>query len=247
MAGAKRPQGPPTKPAGRRYGPGRPTLEDLERRKSSILDIATSFFIQRGFAETSLVDIAKQAGVATRTIYQHYGDKEAIFRAVIDRRIAETDHVMPKIRGDQKLFDALVDTAHYICAVALDETGIQFQRLMIAESQRFPDLMRQIFESLYTHFHSNIATTFEQLAAARKIPAGNHTETTKYFVDFVLGTAPMQISMNWIKSGPSEREIRDKVALFSAGRFGLEPEAGSPKRNGARGARGARKTRSGKR
>jgi len=45
----------------------------------------------------TLADIAKQAGVATRTLYQHFGDKEAIFREVVYARdaagIARPDRV----------------------------------------------------------------------------------------------------------------------------------------------------------
>lgn len=213
------------KPARRRQG--RPTLLDLEQRKSRILDIATNLFIEQGYAETSLVEIAKQAGVATRTIYQHFGDKEQIFQIVIDKRAAESEHELPTIDAEQKLFDVLTSTANYICSAALSESAIGLQRLLIAESQRFPELMRQMFESLFHRLHQNVEATFMQLAATGKTPAINHTESAKYFIDLLLGSTPLQLNMNWIKLGPSEHETRDKVALFIIGRFGMEPESGS--------------------
>jgi len=52
---------------------GRPTLVELERRKRKVLEVATKLFVRDGYSATSLVDIAKGAGVATRTVYQHFG------------------------------------------------------------------------------------------------------------------------------------------------------------------------------
>ena len=68
---------------------GRPTAAELEKRKVRVIEVATELFVSHGFAATSLVDIAREAGVATRTLYEHFGDKEAIFREVIFARDAE--------------------------------------------------------------------------------------------------------------------------------------------------------------
>jgi TetR/AcrR family transcriptional repressor of mexJK operon len=212
------------KPITRRYSQGRPTLEDLEQRKSRVLEIATSLFIEQGFAETSLVEIAKHAGVATRTIYQHFGNKEDIFKVVIDQRIAEFDTALPTINEDQPLFGVLMDTAHYIFAVAFTGNAIPFQRLMIAESQRFPHLMKEIFDLMFENLHARVISIFERLTADGVIPKHEHELTTKYFIDLLLGTAPLQLTMNWISTVPSEQERREKVALFIAGRFGLTPQ-----------------------
>lgn len=210
---------------GGRRSAGRPTLDELEIRKARVIEVATELFIQYGYAETALVDVAKHAGVATRTIYQHFGDKSDVFKAVIESREEQTEHELPTVDADKPIFDTLLATAHYIRALAFSGTAIPFQRLMIAESHRFPDLMRQIFESLYYRLHSNVINVFETLAKAGKIPHGDHHESAKFFIDLLLGTAPMQLNMNWIKSGPSETELRKKVELFIAGRFGVQEKS----------------------
>jgi TetR/AcrR family transcriptional regulator, mexJK operon transcriptional repressor len=216
---------PAKKIKGRRRTAGRPTSDELEIRKSRILEVATELFIQYGFAETALVDVAKHAGVATRTIYQHFGDKADVFRAVIETREEETEHELPVFNAELSVFDTVLATAHYVCALAFSGTAIPFQRLMLAEGHRFPDLMRQIFDDMYRRLHGNVAEVFETLAKAGKIPHGDHHESTKFFIDLLLGTAPMQLNMNWIKSGPSEAELRKKVSLFIVGRFGISDKS----------------------
>ncbi len=234
---AKNAPKPKRKSTRRPYSPGRPTLEDLEHRKTRILEVATSLFLQQGYAEASLVDVAKQAGVATRTIYQHFGNKEDIFRAVIDRHTLQTEAEFPAIDTDQPTYDVLVSTAHHICDFALSDAAIPILRLMVAESLRFPKVIRQVFQSLYEHYHTNVVETFEKLATEGKIPQGDHAQSTKYFIDLILGSAPMQLSMQWINTGPSEAEIQDKVSLFIAGQFGLTAPHPPAKSSGRKASR----------
>src|SRR5690606_27657654 len=57
--------------------------------KEKILDAAESLFVQRGYYGTSLRDISKAAGVQLALAHYHFGSKEDLFRAVIDRRAEE--------------------------------------------------------------------------------------------------------------------------------------------------------------
>jgi AcrR family transcriptional regulator len=67
---------------------GRPLLEDVPRRNEHLLDIATEVFVRQGYNATTLDRIAAEAGVAKRTIYARYTDKQALFFAVM-RRLSE--------------------------------------------------------------------------------------------------------------------------------------------------------------
>lgn len=102
---------------------GRPTIAELERRKIIVLEKATELFVSQGYAETSLVDIAKCAGVATRTLYQHFGDKEAIFKEVIFAR--RSAHLIPSPHFDEDLstFDMLMATARHTINYAISENS----------------------------------------------------------------------------------------------------------------------------
>lgn len=48
-----------------------------------ILDAAGSLFASQGYAATSMDTIARDAGVSKQTVYSHYGNKEALFMAVV--------------------------------------------------------------------------------------------------------------------------------------------------------------------
>ena len=122
---------------------GRPTAAELERRKARVLTVATELFVQNGYAATSLVDIARSAGVATRTLYQHFGDKEALFREVIYARDDAGALKKPKLRNGDTLYTALMRTAKYAFDVTYRDKSIGLMRLMIAESNRFRNSCRR--------------------------------------------------------------------------------------------------------
>ena len=59
--------------------------ERSEKSRGQILDAALKLFSHKGYGATSVRDIAEEAGVSKGNVYHHFPDKEAIFRALLDR------------------------------------------------------------------------------------------------------------------------------------------------------------------
>lgn len=207
------------KPARRkRNRAGRPTADELERRKAKVMQVATDMFVARGYAATTLLDIAKQAGVATRTLYQHFGDKEAIFREVIFARdTAVIDK--PHVEDGEDLAAVLRKVAHYAFQVALRPRSIELMRLMIAESARFPELMNDVGNKIFSRFLQHIATVFAELAERDMIPAGDHAQSAELFADLILGQRTVMIYFGWANALSAEKDLDAKIELFINGRF----------------------------
>lgn len=198
---------------------GRPTADELARRKQRVMEVATDMFVQRGYAATTLLDIAKKAGVATRTLYQHFGDKEAIFREVISARgTGKIDR--PTLEKGEDLVAALNKAARYSYEVALRPRSIELMRLMIAESARFPELMTTVATTIFARFSSNVAQLFGQLAEKKFIPEGDHEKSAELFLDLLLGNGTVMIYFGWASAVPTQQDIDAKLDLFIKGRFG---------------------------
>jgi AcrR family transcriptional regulator len=56
----------------------------IERTEERILGAAHRLFLQRGYATTTLVDVAEAAKVGERTVYVRFGTKAALFKRVVD-------------------------------------------------------------------------------------------------------------------------------------------------------------------
>jgi TetR/AcrR family transcriptional regulator, mexJK operon transcriptional repressor len=198
---------------------GRPTAVELERRKGKVMDVATELFVAQGYAATSLVDIARGAGVATRTLYQHFGDKEAIFREVIFARDVGAALDKPMVQAGDTLFTALQRGGNYVYEVTFREKSIGLMRLMIAESTRFPEFMQSVATSIFGRFRRNIERLFESMEAAGLIPSGHHARSAELFFDLVLGSNPIMVYTHWSAEPPSQADLDERIELFIRGRF----------------------------
>ncbi|MBP1880513.1 hypothetical protein A6R70_21580 [Agrobacterium rubi] len=108
-----------------------------------ILDVAESLFLAQGFERTSIDQIATTARVAKRTLYARFADKEAVFDAVVKRRIdnnlLEIDSL--DLQG-LKLEDKLLKLAYLLLEHILQPQAIELDRAITAEAVRFPNLAR---------------------------------------------------------------------------------------------------------
>jgi AcrR family transcriptional regulator len=58
--------------------------EKSQRSREQILEAALQLFSTRGFAATSVRDIATTARLSTGNVYHHFPDKETIFQSLLD-------------------------------------------------------------------------------------------------------------------------------------------------------------------
>lgn len=76
-----------------------------------ILDAAEDLFAHKGFKGTSLGDVAEQVGIRSPSLYNHFRNKEALYRAVLARLLDDFAAPMEELTGgpisDQRLQDWL--------------------------------------------------------------------------------------------------------------------------------------------
>jgi AcrR family transcriptional regulator len=101
--------------------------KQAERRAATteaILKAGRRLFGERGFAATTIDDIAEAAQVAKGAVYHHFATKEAVFEAVFDLvsrdLVADIDRA---VRAEKDVLAAMVaGTQHYFTACAKGPT-----------------------------------------------------------------------------------------------------------------------------
>ncbi|SCB61108.1 transcriptional regulator, TetR family [Rhizobium aethiopicum] len=112
-------------------------------RPIQILDAAFEEFVRCGFAGTRVEDIADRVGVTKGTVYVYFETKEKLFEAMINHfsvpfqeLLAITDELSGSVTERLKsILNLLYEQ------IAEDRTTRELVRLVIAEGQRFPDLI----------------------------------------------------------------------------------------------------------
>jgi len=86
--------------------------------RERILDIALDLFIRRGYAETSLREIAAELGFSKAALYYHFESKQDILLALHMRVHGLTDRVLPMLQAEadandvwERLIDRLIGLA----------------------------------------------------------------------------------------------------------------------------------------
>jgi TetR/AcrR family transcriptional regulator, mexJK operon transcriptional repressor len=124
---------------------GRPSRADALRLRQRILDVATELFLAEGYGSTTIEAVAVRAGISKRTLYHRFDDKSALFAAVVHEIIEQIRPPagVPLIEG-ATLRDVLRRLAGMIVRAALSPKAIALHRLVMAESARFPELVRAV-------------------------------------------------------------------------------------------------------
>ena len=68
--------------------------EQAARTRARILDAASKLFLERGYARTTMKDIAAQADVARDTVHAIFGSKAQVLTALIDLRLVPDGAVL---------------------------------------------------------------------------------------------------------------------------------------------------------
>jgi TetR/AcrR family transcriptional repressor of mexJK operon len=117
-------------------------------KRDAILEAAARVFFESGYADASMDEIAREAGVSKQTVYSHFGAKEALFGDFIRdncERLLEPISA-PEIRAKGP-GAALTGIARRYLDLILEPQALALFRTILAESGRFPELAETFYRS----------------------------------------------------------------------------------------------------
>jgi AcrR family transcriptional regulator len=116
-------------------------------RRNEIVDAAIKVFARSGYSETSIQDVADEAGVVPTAVYYHFAGKDALFTVALQTVIVELDEVVERARpeGDQAGALSLITAAVWEwIELRPDHARILYSHLPGTTKQS--QLLRQEFE-----------------------------------------------------------------------------------------------------
>jgi TetR/AcrR family transcriptional regulator, mexJK operon transcriptional repressor len=171
--------------ATRRSG-GRPTAQAAALLETTILDAATAAFLADGYAATTIEAIARTCGVAKRTIYARWSGKAALFRAVLQRLMGKWLSTPGDWAEAPDIEAALNGAAARALAVALTPEAVALNRLMIAESSRFPELPVMMRHAGAGEGTARIAALLDRAVVQGILPQQDTLFAAEQFLHLVL-------------------------------------------------------------
>ena len=154
-------------------GAARPDRRKLKGKLSRerILDSAVQLFSQQGYAGTGVHEIARGAGIEKAALYWHFGSKEGLLAAVLDRMDAEfVERISKKISQSNSTDERLDVFVNGLKRLA-SERGHLVRLTLSVAIERAPasEETRAALQRIYDRTRAAVVTGFEQALGA-KVP-----------------------------------------------------------------------------
>ena len=121
----------------------------LSDKHESILAAATQAFRDEGFECTSMDRISELAGASKRTVYNHFGSKEALFQAVVARLFEESLTLKEAVwEPERPLEDQLAEIVRAKTSLSDDKPALCLTRVVLGVYIRQPELLREVVQRL---------------------------------------------------------------------------------------------------
>lgn len=166
---------------------GRPkSIPDAERRVR-ILDAAMESFVAKGFARTTMTDIAKLANMSKRDLYGLFDDKMALFGATIASR-AHLILALPRPENEALPLPEVLRRAFRLDLDDKDaaERGA-LMNLINRESLILPELNAMLYDSGIVRSRELVMEWLEKEMAKGRVPNTDKARLAGMMMDVVFG------------------------------------------------------------
>ena len=117
------------------------------RKFDQVLDGARKVFMRDGFEGASVDDIVREAGVSKATLYSYFPDKRLLFIEVAKIECqAQSEAAVAQVEATREVRSALTEAAKRMTRFFMSDVGLQVHRIIVGESQRFPEIGREFYE-----------------------------------------------------------------------------------------------------
>lgn len=164
------------------------------RTRAAVLESARALFLRDGYAGTTMEGLAEAAGLTKRTLYNNYGDKEALFRLVIADVITYAESFARALHEEfavgvtrANVHESLEALAVRMATAIARPEIIALRRLLIGDARAFPTLGAEYFGRAPGAVMDALAEGFAVLARRRVLRVRDARTAASQFAYLIVG------------------------------------------------------------
>jgi TetR/AcrR family transcriptional repressor of mexJK operon len=193
-------------------------------RMAALVAAAETVFLQKGYHQATMNDVAKAAGMSKKTIYELVDSKPELFLSIL------ADHheriVFPVPQPGSSVADILTANLLALGRFLLAPEQIALIRLIMAEYTHSPDFGRVFMRSRLKKAKANLEDALAIVAREQGVPAAQAKEGSAMLFGMALGEFHIGTLIGF-RPPPSrqalETRVRRAVEIFLAGVCPEEP------------------------
>ena len=172
-------------------------------RVEQVISAIREEFLENGYLGASVDRAVAAIGVGKATVYRQFGNKEAVFRHIVEQIIRaeeRRDFELVALTGTPRA--ELTDLARAVLQAHCARDNVRVHRLLIQEAVRFPDLARRFYETRV----NRLGRLLSALLARHNLPIADGPVITDFYnlatsaLRFLTGDEP-----------PSDDQIRSEA------------------------------------
>jgi AcrR family transcriptional regulator len=152
------------------------------RKFDQVLEGARKVFMKDGFEGASVDEIARVAGVSKATLYSYFPDKRLLFMEVATSECQrQARDALDNIDMEAVPREVLTQTGLHFLRFITSDFGQRIFRICVAESDRFPELGQQFYNSGPAVFRAEMAAYFRRAEARGELRIADHRMAADQF------------------------------------------------------------------
>lgn len=160
-----------------------------QARRLALLDAAAKLFKEKGYEKTSLTDLVKEAGGSRASVYEYFGDKEGLLRAMLDEHADRILTDLAALRPDPAMSpdEALKRMGLRFVTGLMDDEAMAILRILIVQGGRMPEVAEFFFKRGPDSVADRTAEYLLELARSGKLWVDDPHDAARAFIGMIIG------------------------------------------------------------
>lgn len=165
-----------------------------ERTRESILAAALELSQTQGFAQISLRQVARQAGIVPTAFYRHFESMDQLGLALVEQSFSTLRRMIRDAQRDPEVFDNIIDAAADVLVEAVKESKAHFG-FVARERVGGPEVVRTAIRHELDLFVSELAVVLARLPNIENWASEDVTMVSRLFVRNMVSNAEEVVEM----------------------------------------------------
>jgi AcrR family transcriptional regulator len=183
-----------------------------DKRRDEILDVAIEVLSERGYRDSSMLEIAGRASASKETLYAWFGDKRGLFEAVIRRNAQAVQVVLTRhLEGDAPTERVLVDFGRALLQLLLGDSAVAINRAAISEARSDPRLAQILAKAGREATLPNFIRFLQQQRQHGDLKIRNPSEAAEDYLGLLLSDIQIRRLLGLL-AAPKKAQIEARAA-----------------------------------
>lgn len=175
-------------------------------RRDAILEVAGRYFLDHGFADTTMSAIAASCGGSKSTLWTYFSSKEELFATYLDSKLDQFGHSLNHaLAGEGGTAATLRRVGIVFLDRVLSREGCALRQLIVSEGRRFPELAQAFFIRGPAAIRDRLTFYITDEMASGRLKSGDSETMARQFL--ALCQSGWYADVFWYQPGPFDIDI----------------------------------------